>query len=87
MAIYQQELTAQQRKNIARNIFKTQAYKSIICGYFCIRFLDFILKGKGLLGYTICFLLTNTKRVIKYIKIFSIAKKVKVKKYIVLFVA
>ena len=29
-----------------------QAYSSIICGYFCIGFLDFILKSKSLLDYT-----------------------------------
>ena len=29
-----------------------QAYSSIICGYFCIGFLDFISKSKSLLDYT-----------------------------------
>ena len=29
-----------------------QAYDSIMCGYFCIRFIDFMLKGKILLEYT-----------------------------------
>ena len=29
-----------------------QAYDSIMCGYFCIGFIDFILKGKSLLDYT-----------------------------------
>ena len=29
-----------------------QAYDSIICGYFCIGFIDFMLKGKSLLVYT-----------------------------------
>ena len=29
-----------------------QAYSSIMCGYFCIRFIDLMLKGKGLLDYT-----------------------------------
>ena len=28
-----------------------QAYVSIMCGYFCIGFIDFILKGKSLLHY------------------------------------
>ena len=29
-----------------------QAYDSIMCGYFCIGFIDFILKRKSLLDYT-----------------------------------
>ena len=38
-------------KNIA-NIYRIQADDSIICGYFSIRFIDFMLKGKSLLDYT-----------------------------------
>ena len=34
------------------NIYRIQAYKSIMGGYFCIRFIDFMWKGKSLLGYT-----------------------------------
>ena len=30
-------------KNIKTNIFRMQAYDSIMCGYFCIGFIDFIL--------------------------------------------
>ena len=29
-----------------------QGYDSVICGYFCIGFIDFMLKGKILLEYT-----------------------------------
>ena len=29
-----------------------QAYDSIMCGYVCIEFIDFMLKGKSLLDYT-----------------------------------
>ena len=39
-------------KNIIRNIYKIQAYYSIMCGYICIRFINFVLKGKSLLDYT-----------------------------------
>ena len=39
-------------KAIATNIYKIQAYDSIMCGYFCIGFIDFMLKGKSLLEYT-----------------------------------
>ena len=39
-------------KNIKTNIFRIQAYDSIMCRYFCIGFIDFMLKGKSLLEYT-----------------------------------
>ena len=39
-------------KNIITNVYRIQAYNSIVCGYFCIRFIDFMLKGKSLLEYT-----------------------------------
>ena len=35
-------------KNIKTNIFRTQASDSIMCGYFCIGFIDFMLVGKTL---------------------------------------
>ena len=35
-------------KNITTNIFRIQAYDSIICGYLCIGFIDFMLAGKTL---------------------------------------
>ena len=38
-------------KNIT-SIYRTKAYDSIMCGYFCIEFIDFMLKGKSLLDYT-----------------------------------
>ena len=31
-------------KNIITNIYRIQAYDSIMCGHFCIGFIDFILK-------------------------------------------
>ena len=34
--------------NIKTNIFRIQAYDSIMCGYFCIGFIDFMLAGKTL---------------------------------------
>ena len=36
-------------KNIITNIYRIQAYSSIMCGYLCIGFIDFILKSKSLL--------------------------------------
>ena len=41
--------------SITTNIFRVQAYNSIMCRYFCIGFIDFILKGKTLTEYTIFF--------------------------------
>ena len=38
------------KKNKA-NIFRIQAYDSIMCGYFCIEFINYMLKGKTLLDY------------------------------------
>ena len=32
--------------NVKTNIFRIQAYDSIMCGYFCIGFTDFMLAGK-----------------------------------------
>ena len=41
-----------ENKNIITNIYRIQAYDSIMCGYFCIGFIDFMLKSKSLLEYT-----------------------------------
>ena len=47
------------RKNVIANIFRIQAYDSIMCGYFCIGFINFMLKGKSLTKYTNLFSLNN----------------------------
>ena len=39
------------KKNIITNIYIIQAYDSVICGYFCIGFIDFMLESKSLLEY------------------------------------
>ena len=39
-------------KNISTNIFGIQSNDSMMCGYFCIGFIDFMLKGKRLWEYT-----------------------------------
>ena len=39
-------------KKIKASIFRIQAYDSIMCGYFCIEFINYMLKGKTLLDYT-----------------------------------
>ena len=37
---------------VVTNIFRMQAYDSVMCGYFCIRFIDFMLEGKTLTDFT-----------------------------------
>ena len=39
-------------KNITTNIFRIQAYDSIMCGYFCNGFIDFMLKRKTLTEFS-----------------------------------
>ena len=39
-------------KNIKANIYRVQANNSVMCGYFCIGFIDFMLVGKTLIDYT-----------------------------------
>ena len=40
------------RKKIIINIYRIQAYDSIMCGYFCIGFINFMFNGKSLTDYT-----------------------------------
>ena len=46
-------------KNIKTNIFRIQAYDLIMCRYFCIGFIDFMLAGKTLTEFTIFFSPSN----------------------------
>ena len=39
-------------RNIEANIFQVQANNSVMCGYFCIGFIDFMFAGKTLIDYT-----------------------------------
>ena len=58
------------KKNIITNIYRRQAHDSIMCGYFCIGFLDFMLKGKSLLDHSNLFSPSdyekNDKIILKY---------------------
>ena len=38
--------------NIESNIFRIQAYDSIMCRYFCIEFINYMLKGKKIIRFT-----------------------------------
>ena len=49
-------------KNIKTNIFRIQAYDSIMCGYFCIGFINFMLAGKTLTDFTNLFSPNDFKR-------------------------
>ena len=42
-------------KNIKANIFRVEANNSVMCGYFCIGFIDFMLAGKKLTDFTTLF--------------------------------
>ena len=59
-------------KNIITNIYRIRAYNLIMCVYFCIGFIDFMLKDKilCLLDYTNLFSLNaydkNDKIILKY---------------------
>ena len=49
--IYQKKLENSLEKNIT-NVYRIETYNSIMCGYFYIRFIDFMLKGESLLECT-----------------------------------
>ena len=49
-------------KNINTNIFRIEAYNSMMCGYFCIGFIDFMLERKTLNKYTNLFSPNNFKK-------------------------
>ena len=58
-------------KNILTSIYRIQAYDSVMCGYFCIGFIDFMLQGQSLLlGNTHLFspneYKKNDKMILKY---------------------
>ena len=54
------------------NIFRTQDDDSIICGFYCIAFIEYMIPGKILLDYTNLFSPNNYKKndkiIYKYLK-------------------
>ena len=54
--------SASHNKNIAKNILRTQAYDSIMCRYFCIGFINFMLAGKTLTEYSNLFSPNNYEK-------------------------
>ena len=55
-------------KNIKTNIFRIQTDNSIMCGYLCIGFIDFMFAGRSLIGFTSLFSLYDFKKNDKIIK-------------------
>ena len=49
-------------KNIIINIYRIQAYDSIMCGYFCIGFINFMFNGNSLTDYTSLFSPNDLKK-------------------------
>ena len=56
-------------KEIKGSIYRVQAYDSIMCGYYCIEFINYMLKGKTLLDYTNLFSRNDFKKNDQIIKI------------------
>ena len=59
-------------KSIKTNIFRIQAYDLIMCGYFCIGFINFMFEGRSLTEYTNLFstnnFIKNDKIILSYFK-------------------
>ena len=49
-------------KNIIANIFRMQAYDSVMCGYFCVDFNNYKFMGKSLTDYANLFSPNNFKK-------------------------
>ena len=59
-------------KSVTHNIFRIQDNESIMCGFYCIAFIEYMLAGKTLLDYTNLFspndYKKNGKIIYKYFK-------------------
>ena len=55
-------------KNIKTSIFRIQDYNSIMCGYFCILFIEYMLNDKTLTDFNNLFSLWNLKKNVDIIK-------------------
>ena len=49
-------------KKIKTNIFRIQGYDSVMCGYLCVGFIDFMFKGKTLTEFTNLFSPNNFEK-------------------------
>ena len=57
-------------KSVTRNIFRIQDHKSIMCAFYCIAFIEYVLAGKTFLDYTNLFSPNGYKRNDKIIYIY-----------------
>ena len=59
-------------KSITQNIFRIQSDDSVVCGFYCIDFIEYMLSGKTFLDYTNLFspndYKKNGKIIYKYFK-------------------
>ena len=65
MTVLEQNIFRKKLKHfltIKTNIFRIQAIDSIMCGYFCIGSIDFMLAGKTLTEYSNLFSPNNFKK-------------------------
>ena len=58
-------------KNIKSNIFQVQQNDSIMCGYFCIGFIDFVLVGNKLTDFTNLFSSHDFKKTMTILSYFK----------------
>ena len=65
--IPQEVLNKIKDKSITHNIFRIRGNESIMCGFYCIVFIEYMLAGKILLDYTLLnyFLQMTIKRMTK----------------------
>ena len=70
--ILQEVLNNIKGKSITHNIFRIQVNESVMCGLYCIVFIDYVLAGETLLDYTNLFspndYKKNGKIIYKYFK-------------------
>ena len=71
-------------KNTKTNIFRIQAYDSIMCGYFCIGFVDFMLAKETLTEFTNLFSPNNFNNKIKYYFVAGIIERELMRKDLVI---
>ena len=50
-------------KSIIHNIFRIQSDNTIMCGFYYIAFIEYMIAGKGLLDYTNLFSPNNYKNI------------------------
>ena len=58
-------------KDIIASIYRIQSYDSIVCGYFCIGFINYMFMGKSLTDYTNLFSPSNFKKNDDFRSLFS----------------